>query len=37
MDNGSSYLRMMAEQLLKAASSMIDEANRLDGISTGVE
>lgn len=34
MDNGASYLRMMAEQLIKMATSFIDEENRLDGIST---
>ena len=32
METGSNFLRMMAENMLKIGTAMIDEANRLDGI-----
>lgn len=32
MNTGSSYLRLMAENLIKIAAGMLTEANRLDGI-----
>lgn len=35
-DTGASFLRFQAENLMRIAAGMLDEANRLDGIKTGV-
>lgn len=33
----SSFLRLMSEQLIKIATAMIEEANRIDGVVAGVQ